>query len=120
MSRKSIALVLAPIALVGAALLVAWCVGWFPFARDDDEDRPRGFGPRVQGPDELYSNILPADYVGPQTCGKCHEQQHKLWSSHPHRFMNQLPTTVAVKGDFNNHVWKHRPGYSVTFSTEDG
>lgn len=119
MSRKRAAAALSLLTLIGGTLLAAWWFGWFPFA-DDDEERPRGFGPRVEAPDEHYSNILPADYVGPQTCAKCHEQQHKLWSGHPHRFMNQLPTKAAVKGDFANHVWKVRPGYAVTFSTEDG
>jgi hypothetical protein len=90
--------------------LSAWYFGWFHV-------RP-GVGPRVVGPDESYSNILPADYVGPETCGKCHAKQYRRWSAHPHRFMNQLVSQAAVKGDFNNRVWTVRPGRSVTFSKE--
>lgn len=67
---------------------------------------------------ELYSNILPGDYVGPSTCGSCHAKQLNKWSRHPHRFMNQLPTPKSVKGDFSGHVWTREDGTRVTFSTE--
>jgi hypothetical protein len=84
------------------------------------EEEERGVGPRIEGPDEYYSNILPADYVGPKACGECHPKQHRLWSGHPHRFMNQLPGKDSVKGDFADHVWTIAPGYTVTFTTEGG
>src|SRR5207253_2129060 len=45
--------------------------------------------------------------------------QHRLWSKHPHRFMNQLPGKESIKGDFAGRVWNVRPGYSVTFSTQE-
>jgi hypothetical protein len=111
MFRKSIVAVLVLLALAGGAF-ASWYFGWFHV-------RP-GVGPRVVGPDDEYSNILPGDYVGPDTCAKCHAKQHKRWSAHPHRFMNQLPTPSSVKGDFNNYVWTVRPGSTATFSTEDG
>src|SRR5689334_19598422 len=110
MSRMRVA-ILTLTMLAGAALLAAWYIAWPP---------TEGVGPRVAGPDELYSNILPADYVGPNTCGACHAKQHRLWSVHPHRFMNQLPSAASIKGDFADHTWKLRPGYTVTFSTQDG
>src|SRR5579859_4597533 len=101
MSRKRMRNVLLLTVLLAAGLYGAWEFGWLP----DWPSKPHGFGPRAIGPDELYSNILPSDYVGPDTCGKCHEKQHRLWSAHPHRFMNQLSSSTSIKGDFNDHVW---------------
>jgi hypothetical protein len=63
------------------------------------------------------SNILPDDYVGPQTCAQCHPRQHRLWSKHPHRRMNQLPTPESVRGNFNDHVL-HLPTGDVHFTTD--
>jgi hypothetical protein len=115
MSRKLALAVLALTVLVGCGVLSAWYFGWF----QDEAEKEVGVGPRLVGPDELYSNILPADYVGPQTCGKCHEPQYQRWSSHPHRFMNQLVSPTAVKGDFADSVLTVRPGSTVTFSTQE-
>jgi hypothetical protein len=112
MGRKSAVAILALSALVGGGVFFT-CCQWFR----TDADKPQGVGKPVVGPDAFYSNILPADYVGPGSCGKCHEKQHKLWSAHPHRFMNQLASKAAIKGDFDHHVWKVRPGHAVTFST---
>jgi hypothetical protein len=50
--------------------------------------------------DLAYSNILPDDYVGPESCAGCHAQKHRLWSKHPHSRMNQLPGPDTVRGDF--------------------
>jgi hypothetical protein len=64
-----------------------------------------------------YSNILPDDYVGPQTCAQCHPKQHRLWSVHPHRRMNQVPSKETVRGNFNDQVL-HLPTGDVHFTTE--
>jgi len=114
MSRFRARAVLALAALVGAGLFAAWYLDWLP---QGGRSGPSGVGPRAMGPDAAYSNVLPNDYLGPEACGKCHQQQHKLWSGHPHRFMNQLPAPASIKGDFADHVWTVRPGYTVTFST---
>jgi len=113
MLRKRTALLLLTVVVIGGAYS-AWHFEWFGAI----EDPPPGFGPRLAGPDETYSNILPADYVGPQTCSTCHPKQHQLWSQHPHRFMNQLANKDSVKGNFAEHVWTIAPGATITFSTE--
>src|SRR5262245_45299444 len=64
-----------------------------------------------------YSNILPGDYVGVQTCAHCHQKRYEQWSHHPHSKMNQLPGTRSVQGDFANHVLDLTSG-SVTFARE--
>ncbi len=47
-----------------------------------------------------YSNILAADYVGPDACGDCHDDQHGTWRTSLHAAMNQLAAPGAVLGDF--------------------
>jgi hypothetical protein len=107
--RRIAALVLV---LAAGGLFATWYFGWL-----GGPDRPDD---RLAGPDERYSNVMPEDYVGPQTCRKCHADQYDLWAKHPHRFMNQLVSKEAIKGDFDNHVWTVRPGRTVTFSVENG
>lgn len=48
-----------------------------------------------------YSNIRPADYVGPAVCGECHEDNYAAWKQHPHSRMNQPVGQEAVLGDFS-------------------
>src|SRR5262249_18055261 len=50
---------------------------------------------------ETYSNIVRADYVGPNTCKECHPTQHSRWRQHPHSKMNRLPGPDSVPGDFH-------------------
>jgi hypothetical protein len=114
MYRKGVVAVLPLTLLVGGGLFATWYFEWWP----TPEVVLTGVGPRLSGPDESYSNILPADYVGPDACANCHKKQHQLWSGHPHRVMNQWANAVSVKGDFANHVWTVRPGYTVTFTTK--
>lgn len=117
MSRKYLAPALVSVVLLGVGLfVVARHLGWF----EPDGDRPFGPGPFVAAPDDAYSNILPDDYVGPAACRECHATQHRQWSSHPHRLMNQLVSPAVVKGDFADHVWKVRDGVTVTFATRGG
>lgn len=84
--------------------------------------RPVPPDPRVL-PDETvdstvdYSNILPADYVGPASCADCHQKHYHLWSQHPHRRMNQLANPESVKGNFNNVLAKFPIG-DVLFSRD--
>lgn len=59
------------------------------------------------------SNIYPGDYVGPDACGECHEENHALWLEHPHRRMNQNPSEETVKGDFSGAVLHYRDGRVV-------
>jgi hypothetical protein len=64
-----------------------------------------------------YSNILPEDYVGPEACRQCHAGKYRLWSTHPHRRMNQLPGPQTIRGDFNDHTLALGHG-SVHFNRE--
>lgn len=65
------------------------------------------------------SNVMPDDYVGPETCAKCHAKEHGEWWDHPHRVMNQNATAESVKADFEDHHLE-LPSGIATFSNEDG
>ncbi|MDX2094057.1 MAG: ammonia-forming cytochrome c nitrite reductase subunit c552 [Kofleriaceae bacterium] len=57
------------------------------------------------------STIAAADYIGPDTCGECHPDQHAQWSRSLHRVMNQRAEQVdAVIGDFDNAVVRYAGG----------
>jgi hypothetical protein len=85
-----------------------------------------------QAADRPYSNIFPADYVGPDACARCHEDSHQenfdSWKHHSHRTMNQNPTDESVKGDFSGvklrygrgHVVFHREGKDFVMSIYEG
>ncbi|MGY8824119.1 MAG: ammonia-forming cytochrome c nitrite reductase subunit c552 [Candidatus Latescibacterota bacterium] len=64
-----------------------------------------------------YSNILPADYVGPQVCGECHEENYAHWQRHPHSKMNALVSAETVLGDFSGVEVEYGGGRAV-FSRE--
>jgi hypothetical protein len=49
-----------------------------------------------------FSNTLPGDYVGPESCQTCHQQIYDSWSKHPHSVMNQWATPKTVKADFSD------------------
>lgn len=66
------------------------------------------------------SNIHPADYVGPDTCKKCHPDNHQSWSVHPHRWMNALADEATVKGDFSPGAGISYWGGRATFERRDG
>jgi predicted CXXCH cytochrome family protein len=82
------------------------------------------FALRKPAPDKTYTNIYPGDYVGPESCGECHEDNYRLWKDHAHRRMNQNPSEETVLGDFSgrtldyagNHVVFHRDGEDFIIS----
>ncbi len=65
---------------------------------------------RAEAPADGYSNIEPADYVGPKTCAACHEKEYKQWERHPHRFMNVAATPAHVVGDFGGARFSYLGG----------
>jgi hypothetical protein len=67
-----------------------------------------------------YSNILPADYVGPEACAECHQAQYERWLEHPHRTMNQFPSEDSVQGDFGNAELRLAAGDVSFHRGEDG
>ncbi len=70
-------------------------------------------------PSGAQSNVRPSDYAGPEACQKCHAENYKAWSAHPHRWMNALADDETVKGDFSGVSISYRGG-RATFYREDG
>jgi hypothetical protein len=68
---------------------------------------------------QTASNILPDDYLGPETCKSCHARNYRLWKEHPHRRMNQDAGPDSVRGDFADHVLRLPTG-EARFTTEEG
>jgi hypothetical protein len=75
------------------------------------------------------SNILPGDYVGPEACSDCHEENYEAWQEHPHRRMNQMASEETVLGDFDDASvalgrvtarFEHAPGEDYTVTLEGG
>jgi hypothetical protein len=75
-----------------------------------------------------YSNIYAGDYVGPQTCGKCHDANFRSWKEHPHSKMNTSASDATVRGDFSGarldfgpgHVIFERQGADFTMAVYEG
>lgn len=66
------------------------------------------------------SNIRKADYVGAETCAKCHKSNHDDWEDHPHRWMNAMATPEAVRGDFSGKAKFNYKGGTGTFTKVEG
>jgi hypothetical protein len=66
-----------------------------------------------------YSNILPADYVGPEICKQCHQDEYKAWSHHPHSRMNKDAGEQTVVGDFSGKRVAYEDGF-IVFAREKG
>lgn len=64
------------------------------------------------------SNIHPSDYLGPNSCQECHQENYAAWSQHPHRWMNAQANTSTVKGDFSSGSAISYRGGKVTFTRE--
>jgi hypothetical protein len=69
--------------------------------------------------DLTYSNVRAEDYVGPQTCGKCHVNNYKKWRRHPHSRMNMFADRTSVLGDFSG-VSVEYAGRRAVFREDDG
>jgi hypothetical protein len=66
-----------------------------------------------------FSNILAEDYVGPETCGRCHKENHARWKQHPHVRMNAMAGDDTVVGDFSGARLPYADGEAV-FRKDDG
>lgn len=65
------------------------------------------------------SNTQRADYVGPETCGGCHPDEHARWAASMHRVMNaRAEDPGAVIGDFDGAELAYAGG--VARFTHDG
>ncbi len=60
-----------------------------------------------------YSNIHPADYVGPDACATCHEAPYQQWQGHSHSRMNRNASDESVVGDFSGQKIEYGAGYVV-------
>jgi len=57
------------------------------------------------------SNVVRADYVGPEACGECHAPQYAAWTTSLHRVMNaRFDDPAAVIGDFKGAVLRYAGG----------
>lgn len=65
------------------------------------------------------SNMHLDDYVGPEACQKCHQQNHEQWSQHPHRWMNAKAIPANVRGDFSGELSISYLGGEATFYAEE-
>jgi len=99
------------------------------FTLRDEIDQPRirhWFGgvpeviwaSRIEAPTQ--SNIRRDDYVGSDACKKCHADNHKDWSAHPHRWMNAEAKQETIKGDFSGKNPIDYMGGVGTFYQQDG
>ncbi|MCA9108641.1 MAG: hypothetical protein KDA52_01735 [Planctomycetaceae bacterium] len=68
---------------------------------------------------ELASNLRPQDYVGPESCQKCHKKQYEGWSRHAHRRMNVRIEDARVVGDFDHRTMSYLGG-QVLFYQDEG
>lgn len=68
---------------------------------------------------ETYSNIYKFDYVGPETCAKCHAKNYQLWREHPHSKMNRNATAAEVVGNFSGATLDYGNGRAL-FSKQRG
>jgi hypothetical protein len=66
-----------------------------------------------------YSNIYKYDYVGPETCGRCHAQNYEKWRGHPHSRMNRNASAGAIVGNFEGAKLEYGGG-RVVFSKAGG
>ena len=108
---------IAAVGLTSAVIAGSLVHHYFMTSSPPDE---RVLPPQAVDESVAYSNILPEDYVGPEVCAQCHQQQHAHWLEHPHRLMNQLPSPASVMGDFNDALLTLPTG-EIRFTTdEDG
>ncbi|HXX92797.1 MAG TPA: multiheme c-type cytochrome [Planctomycetota bacterium] len=62
---------------------------------------------------DRYTNILREDYIGPEACGKCHQENFSRWKEHPHSRMNQRASPETVVGDFSGARLSYGEGEAV-------
>ena len=82
-------------------------------------EKARTVAVRDRSEPDTYSNIYPDDYVGPESCGNCHEGNYRLWQEHPHSRMNVNATDDTVRGDFSGVRVSYGRG-EVVFAREGG
>src|SRR6478736_8622360 len=70
-----------------------------------------------------YATVTPeeiagAQYVGSQTCAKCHQTQHDLWHGSDHDRAMDYATDKTVLADFNDTKFEYQ-GVTTRFFRRD-
>lgn len=60
-----------------------------------------------------------AEYVGGETCAKCHPHEMKMWADSHHDWAMKVPTEETVLANFDNAKFTHK-GVTTTFFKRDG
>lgn len=60
-----------------------------------------------------------SDYVGSDTCGGCHESEHRAWQGSHHDLAMQPANAATVLGDFDDVLFEHRGVASRFFRRDD-
>ncbi len=84
---------------LAALVVVVGAVAWS--RRPDADPRASASLDADLAAGESYSNIHPADYVGPEACAACHPEKVAAWRGHPHARMNLDASEATVVGDFS-------------------
>ena len=91
--------------MLGVAVMAA--VAALASCSPDDDGSPRRSSAAVSHPSagndrpgqaahDSFSNVLPADYVGPEACAECHKKNYDSWKLHPHSQMNMLESLLNL------------------------
>lgn len=108
--HRRVLVALAVLALVGAA--------WSQVSLHAQKGRGRGRrGVLSSAEAASASNILPEDYLGPESCKDCHAERYQQWRSHPHSKMNRDAGLESVRGDFSGVRIAFQDGQAV-FTSE--
>lgn len=105
--------------MIAVAGVVAQVVPWVSTTQApmmEGPPAPSASGPAIQVPSarpETYSNIYKYDYVGPDTCGGCHADNHEKWKEHPHSRMNRNASASTVVGDFADARIDYGDGHAI-------
>ncbi len=67
---------------------------------------------------ESYASLYDAEYVGAETCGKCHTVIYDQWRDSPHAKMTRRPSAESVLGDFTGASWT-LPEYARADPSDD-
>ncbi|HUQ01770.1 MAG TPA: ammonia-forming cytochrome c nitrite reductase subunit c552 [Kofleriaceae bacterium] len=106
-------------AMFGVLAVIAACGGGAerPERTERAERAERDSPPPAAAANE--SNILRADYIGPDGCAECHPDKHAAWQRSLHAVMNQRAQGDAVAGAWNGASVAYG-GRTARFLREDG
>lgn len=104
-----------PILIVGLVAL-AGVAGWLVLQQQLDSlpiyEPSAELAARQAAARDEYSNVRPADYLGPDSCAGCHEEEHRHWRGHAHSRMNQNASQASVLGDFADRRIDYGEGHA--------